>query len=185
MAGTIGDIAASITKAYAAVGTDEIFVIFDYYSDAPIAKDHERRRRAGVETTEYKLTINTPLPRREAVMKSTSNKKQLARLLCTYDFNANKILLVNNMDCITNHEEADIILISYMLQAAGAGAPTIRILSEDTDVCPASVHGLESQRSICSADGEMGWHHLGHQCHCQGIGRQMPGSPGDACPIRM
>ena len=35
---------------------------------------------------------------------------------------------------VTVKEEADITLINYMLQAAGAGAPTICILSNDTDV---------------------------------------------------
>ena len=41
---------------------------------------------------------------------------------------------MNHTDCIVKHEEADITLISYMLQAAEAGALTIRILSDDTDV---------------------------------------------------
>ncbi|KAJ3588526.1 hypothetical protein NHX12_012118 [Muraenolepis orangiensis] len=80
------------------------------------------------------LTLNTPLPGREAVMKSTSNKTQLSRLLCTYDFTADKILLVNHMDCIVKYEEADITLISYMLEAARAGASTISVLSNDTVV---------------------------------------------------
>ena len=78
VAGTIRDIALSInarlTNVYTAAGVGEILVIFDHYNDEPSAKDHERRRRAGVGATEYKLTINTPLPGREAVMKSTSNK---------------------------------------------------------------------------------------------------------------
>ena len=65
-------------------------------------------------------------------MKNTSNKAQLTHLLCTYDLTADKILLVNHKDCLVNHEEADITLITYMLQAAGAGAPII--LSDDTDV---------------------------------------------------
>ncbi|KAJ3613983.1 hypothetical protein NHX12_017560 [Muraenolepis orangiensis] len=38
------------------------------------------------------------------------------------------------MDCIVKHEEADVTLISYMLEAARAGAPTIRILTDDTVV---------------------------------------------------
>ncbi|KAJ3587369.1 hypothetical protein NHX12_010967 [Muraenolepis orangiensis] len=67
-------------------------------------------------------------------MKSTSNKTQLLRLLCTYDLTADKILLVNHMDRIVKHEEADVTLISNMLEAARAGAPTIRILSDDTVV---------------------------------------------------
>ncbi|KAJ3600916.1 hypothetical protein NHX12_031889 [Muraenolepis orangiensis] len=119
--GTIGDIASSINarlaNAYTAAGADETLVIFDCYNNEPSAKDHERRRRAGVGATEYKLT---PHPGREAVMKSTSNKTQLSRLLCTYDLTADKILLVNH---IIKHEEADTTLISYMLEAARAGAP--------------------------------------------------------------
>ncbi|KAJ3615046.1 hypothetical protein NHX12_018614 [Muraenolepis orangiensis] len=138
VAGTIGDIASSINahlaNAYTAAGADKTLVIFDSYNDEPSAKDHERRRRAGVGATEYKLTLNTPLPGREAVMKSTSNKTQLLRLLCTYDLITDKILLVNHMDRIVKHEEADITLISYMLEAARAGAPTLRILSDDTVV---------------------------------------------------
>lgn len=135
VAGTIRDIASSInaclTNAYTAAGADETLIIFDHYNDEPSAKDHERRRRAGVGATEYKPTINTG---REAVMKSISNKTQLSRLLCTYDLTADKILLVNHMDCIVKHEEADVTLVSYMLQVAGAGAPTIRILSDDNDI---------------------------------------------------
>ncbi|KAJ3599228.1 hypothetical protein NHX12_033191 [Muraenolepis orangiensis] len=116
--GTIGDIAsqqcinARLANAYTAAGADE-----------PSAKCHERRRRAGLGATEYELTLNTPLPGREAVMKSTSNKTQLSCLLCTYDLTADKILLVNHMDRMVKHEEAT--LISYMLEAARAGAPTL------------------------------------------------------------
>ena len=75
MAGTIKDIASSINSrlsiAYTAAGVIETLVIFDHYNDEPTAKDHERRRRGVIGAIYYKLTVNTPLPCREAVMKST------------------------------------------------------------------------------------------------------------------
>ena len=43
------------------------------------------------------------------------------------------IQFVNMLDCVT-HDEADVILCSYMLKAVAEGAQTIRILSDDTDV---------------------------------------------------
>ena len=117
-----------------AAGVNETVVIFDRYNDEPTAKDHERRKQGGIGAIDYKLSVNTPLPCREAVMKSTSTKTKLSRLLGTFYLTSNNILFVNHTDCILKHEEADITLISYMLQAAEAGALTIRILSDDTDV---------------------------------------------------
>ena len=50
-----------------------------------------------------------------------------------------------------------------MLQAAGAGAPTIRILSDDTHVFVLLMYCIwKANVSFCSADGEMGWHHPGN-----------------------
>ncbi len=77
--------------------------------------------------------MNTTLPGQEAMMKNT-NKKQLLHLLCTCDCPADKILFVNHTECIVKHEETDVTLISYMLQEAQAEVPTIRILSDDTDI---------------------------------------------------
>lgn len=56
----------------------------------------------------YKLTINTPIPGGEAVMKSTTNMTQLLHLQCTYDVNADTILLVNHMDCIVKNAQYNI-----------------------------------------------------------------------------
>lgn len=59
--------------------------------------------------------------------------------LCTFDFTANKSLLVNHMDCIVKHEEGDVAIISYMLQATRAVATTISIISDDI-ICVLSVY---------------------------------------------
>ena len=44
------------------------------------------------------------------------------------------IEMVSTADCIVSHDEADVSLISYMLDAARRGAKTVRILSDNTDV---------------------------------------------------
>ena len=44
------------------------------------------------------------------------------------------IQLVNMLDCVVTHDEADVTLCSYMLKAVAEGAQTIRVLTDDTDV---------------------------------------------------
>ena len=46
-------------------GTEKILV-FDRYDDIS-AKDHKRVRRGGECSTDYNLTINSPLPSRDAI----------------------------------------------------------------------------------------------------------------------
>ena len=67
------------------------------------------------------------------ILKNKENKKLLSQLLCTFQLGP-KIELVSKADCIVNHDEADITIISYMLKAAAAGASHIRVLSDDTDI---------------------------------------------------
>ena len=56
-------------------GTEKILV-FDRYDDIS-AKDHERVRRGGEGSTDYNLTINSPLPSRDAIIKNKHNKLEL------------------------------------------------------------------------------------------------------------
>ena len=58
-------------------------------------------------------------------MKNTANKQRLYHLLCTYDFGDNTSA-VGKHDCIVKHEEADVIMISYVLEAAKADKECIR-----------------------------------------------------------
>ena len=104
-----------------------------YYEDEPTAKVHERMRRAGTGSKDFHLTPNTPLPCREAILKNSKNKSLLARILCGYPLQ-NNVQLVNKLDCLVTHEEADITLCSYMLEAAVSRGETIRIVCDDTDV---------------------------------------------------
>ena len=90
-------------------------------------------RRAGAGSNDFHLTPNTPLPCRKAILKNSKNKSLLASILCGYP-TQNNVQLVNKLDCLITHEEADITLCSYMLKAAASSAETVRIVCDDTDV---------------------------------------------------
>ncbi len=92
------------------------YVVFDRFQPLT-AKVHERQRRAGEGATAYNLSLQTMLPGREAVLKNTSNKIKLCQLLCTFDIGGD-VQMISKDDCIAWHDEADIILISYVLDAA-------------------------------------------------------------------
>ena len=130
-AGTVADLAASMGRRLHQHIT-QTYVIFDRYQQLS-AKDHERQRRAAESSTVYHLSLTTPLPGRDTVMKNKTNKRRLGELLCTQSI-GDHIELVSRADSIVTHDEADVSLISYMLDAARHGAATIRILCGDTDV---------------------------------------------------
>ena len=109
-------------------------MLFDsYYEDEPTTKDHEWIRRAGAGSSDFHLTPNTPLPRREAILKNSQNTSLLASILCGYPLQ-NSVQLVNKLDSLVTHEEADITMCSYMLEAEASSAETVRIVCDDTDV---------------------------------------------------
>ena len=103
------------------------------YKSQACLTSYERMRRAGTGSKDFHLTPNTPLPCREAILKNTKNKSLLASIQCGYPLH-NNVQLVNKLDCLVTHEEADITLCSYMLEAAASSGETIRIVCDDTDV---------------------------------------------------
>ncbi|KAJ8349304.1 hypothetical protein SKAU_G00244340 [Synaphobranchus kaupii] len=111
---TVADLSASMghrLNRYIAT-----FVIFDRYQQVS-AKDHERQRRAGESSKEYQLPLTTPLLSHDKVMKNKTNKRRLGELLCTHSI-GDHIEMVSRADSIVTHDEADVSLISYMLDAA-------------------------------------------------------------------
>ena len=138
VSGTVKDIATSaitrMTFAYTLFGVKQVCVVFDNYKNHQTAKDHTRLQRTGGETREYQLTMNTTLPCRKMLMKSTATKARLIDLLCSNDFSSKDISLIKPKDSVAQHEEADVNLIFFMLQSQQNGASVIRILSDDTDV---------------------------------------------------
>ena len=131
--GTISPVATSMAtrlKNYSVIPTK---ISFDRYGNVS-AKDHERSRRAGgAVPVEYNLTLTSPLPNRDVIMKSRANKKLISRLLCTCPMDSH-ILMVGDDEGLLNHDEADVLMISYMIEAVRKGKRVIRIISDDTDV---------------------------------------------------
>jgi hypothetical protein len=66
-------------------------------------------------------------------MKSKNNKKRLASVLGSFNYGEN-ITVETHEDCAFGHDEADVTMISYVLEAASCGKDVIRVLSDDTDV---------------------------------------------------
>ena len=112
------------------IGTEQV-IVFDRYNDLS-AKDHERMRRAGEGSTYYNLTTNSPLPNRDAIIKNKHNKRELSRVISTFNLGPDTIMDSED-DGGFAHEEADVTMVSYMLQAAECGKGIIRLFSDDTD----------------------------------------------------
>ena len=75
----------------------------------------------------------SPLPKRDAIMKSKNNKRKLASVLST--FTVGDMTTTESRDNSTfDHDEAYITMISYAIKAAKYGKDVIRVLSDDTDV---------------------------------------------------
>ena len=119
-------------KARLASLPGECMLVFDRY-DNTSPKDHDRMRRARVGSTNYNIAINSHLPSRDAILKNTHHKRQLSRMLSTFHMSA--AVTIDTQDTgVFRHEEADVIIISYVLQAVGSGNNVVRILCDDTDV---------------------------------------------------
>ena len=83
MHGTVSTIATNIGAKLQSYNALPTTVVFDRYGNVS-AKDHERERRAiGVCAGTYNVTLTSPLPNREVIMKSKANKILLSFLLCT------------------------------------------------------------------------------------------------------
>ena len=66
-------------------------------------------------------------------MKSKANKILLSRLLCTCTMAPN-MLMVGADEGLFNHEEADVLMVSFIIDAVRDGKKVIRILSDDPNV---------------------------------------------------
>ena len=131
-AGSASDLANSMKDRLGQYQPTEVLIIFDRYDDRS-AKDHERIRRAGEGAVNYNITISSKLPRRDAIVKSKANKKVLVRVLSTFNL-GNKVTNVGRDDSMNSHDEADITIISYLLEAVKNGKNIVRVIIDDTDV---------------------------------------------------
>ena len=103
----------------------ECVLVFDR-SDHVSPNDDERMRCAGVGSTNYTITINSPLPSRDAILKNKLNKRQLSWVLSTFDICAAVTTDTHDIG-VFGHEEADVTLISYVLQAVGEGKNVVKV----------------------------------------------------------
>ena len=101
----------------------EKIIVFDKYQDVS-AKDHERKRRATEVPINYELSITSPLPKRDAIMKSKNNKRRLASVLSTFTA-GDMTTTASRDDSVFDHDEADITMISYVTEAAKCGKDVI------------------------------------------------------------
>ena len=90
-------------------------------------------RRAAEVPIDYELSITSTLPKRDVIMKSKNNKRKLASVLSTFTV-GDMTTIESRDDSAFDHDEADITMISYVIEAAKCGKDVIRVLSDDTDV---------------------------------------------------
>ena len=127
-------------------------IVFDKYQGIS-AKDHERKMRAVEESIDYDLSITCSLPKRDIIMKCNNNKQNLASVLSTFSIGENVVMETKD-DGAFSHDEADITMISYVLQAAYAGKNVIRVLSDDTDVFVLLVYWVYKAALQCKVQME-------------------------------
>ncbi len=91
----------------------DVIVVFDKYINGSI-KTHERlRRTASTRYPTLKLTLETNVPTRDAIMNNVFNKKALIELFCTAN-DSQSVMMVGESNSAYSHEEADCTIISYV-----------------------------------------------------------------------
>ncbi len=99
-------------------------LLYDYLEDGPKSYEDVETyldNRGGNPT---QIDLNTKIMSREGIMKNTVNKQRVCQLLCTFDYGPD-ITMVGRAESLVKHDEADITLVSYMLEAAKGGARVI------------------------------------------------------------
>lgn len=82
-------------------------------------------------------------------MKNKVNKKALSQVLCAQNLGLN-ITMIGRDQAVFTHDEADVTMISYLLQAVEKGKKVVRILSDDKDVFILLVYWCwKKQLQIC------------------------------------
>jgi len=90
-------------------------------------------KRSGEVIVEYALSLASPLPKRVAIMKSKKNKQRLARILGTFNLGEN-VKMETPDDGLFDHDEADVTIVSYMLECAKSNQGVVRVLSDYTNI---------------------------------------------------
>jgi len=150
----------------------DTYLVFDRYYDNSIKKV-TRTARAGKDASRrHQLNLTTPLPAQKIVLTVTENKVQLINIICSsikdhpeaFSTNTKLILtgpnpipmeiaeyqVVERPDLRTTHEEADVIMVQQMVLLASSGVPSIRVISDDTDVFILLLHFYQLKELACN-----------------------------------
>ena len=106
-------------------------VVFDKYQGIS-AKDHGRMWQSIEVVIDYDFSIEIHLPKRDAIIKSKSNKVKLVSVLGTFNLGENTA--VETGVIVLFHGEADVTMVTFLLEASESSQSVTRILSDDTDV---------------------------------------------------
>jgi len=82
-------------------------------------------RRAEEGTIDYDLPITSSLPKRDAVLKSKTNKQRLASVLSTSSLGENAVMESRDDGGAFSHDKADITTMSISLR--------LHMVSDDTN----------------------------------------------------
>ena len=136
-------------------------VVFDKYQDIS-AKGCKGMRRGNEVIIDYDPSFASHLPQRDAIMKSKSDKQTLASVLGTFDL-GEMIVLETRADGTISHGEADITMVSVVLQAAKSGQRVIHVLS-DTNVFALLLYWVSEANLQCNVQINAACADLGQKC---------------------
>ena len=107
--GDASDLSENIKRRLScySAGTEQV-LIFDRYDNLS-AKDHQRMRRASEGSTDYNLTGNSPVAKRDAILKNKRNKHELSRVLSLFNLGPH-VTMDSRDDGAFTHDEADVSL---------------------------------------------------------------------------
>ena len=92
--GSPSDLIVSIEERLSNYPDANKSVVLDKYQDVS-SKDHERMRKASEVVIDYELSVASHLPKRDAIMKSKSNKRKLASVLGTLILRWRLVMMVH------------------------------------------------------------------------------------------
>ena len=107
-------------------------IVFDKYQNIS-AKDYERMRRASEVVIEYDLFISSHLLRGYAIMKSNLNKRKLDSVIGNINLGESTTVETGDNDAFC-HDEADVTMVSFLLETARSGQSVTRLHNDNTDV---------------------------------------------------
>ena len=170
--GTVLDYAENVTEYVSRLlAESDVFLIFDRYYSQSIKNGTRLARSGDGSTRQHVLNLQTPLPAQKVALTVTENKVQLIDIICKHLKNkfcmnpSRNALVVTGKDPVpfeikngtlaqrddyrTTHEEADVIIVQQVVKLANAGASSLNVICDDTDVFVLLVHFYIQENLSC------------------------------------